>query len=342
MKSTLQTALAVFISFFIITGQNISYSLTSESTDYGGYYIGTINKKYPIQMSLMIEEEVIFGFYYYTSIGDPLSLSGNIKNSNIVLKESDPNGNITGTFNGEFLANGYSFSGEWISGDGTKTFSFELHKVADYKRQYLEKEYYYFSAYYPDLTNNAEATNNLDTEFEQYVAEEEKEFVSFCDETLENWTPDFGSLYRESSYEIQYFNQYAISILGFHSEYGGGAHGNIFYTVSNYELTEEGYKEISIADFFLASKKKEALNHLSSYLIQSLEIMEAEWIVVGDITSFDENDLQVFCFNSKNLMFQFAPYVVGPYVQGPFMVQVPFQDLEQYLDPNGIAGSITE
>jgi hypothetical protein len=40
---------------------------------------------------------------------------------------------------------------------------------------------------------------------------------------------------------------------------------------------------------------------------------------------------------SSGLTFHYSPYGVGPYVEGPYTVFVPWTKFQQYLSPEGVA-----
>ncbi len=83
---------------------------------------------YPIAMELASGIDLYTGdadfegYYYYTKYGEPISLYGYLDSLNqIVLEESDFEGNPTGAFRGVLLEDG-AYRGEWTNGKQNLTF----------------------------------------------------------------------------------------------------------------------------------------------------------------------------------------------------------------------------
>lgn len=97
---------------------------------------GTIGR-YPIQMTLNLKDienndtHEVRGKYRYTASGDGgmLSLNGEKKGTNLILKEYDSDGQQTGTFNGTFEINSQQssleYTGTFTNSKG-KTFKFSI------------------------------------------------------------------------------------------------------------------------------------------------------------------------------------------------------------------------
>jgi hypothetical protein len=56
-------------------------------------FSGTINNRYAIKMSLLIEGSKVSGSYYHVKVGKPINLRGSLDNSRkLSLEELDPTG----------------------------------------------------------------------------------------------------------------------------------------------------------------------------------------------------------------------------------------------------------
>lgn len=62
-------------------------------------------------------------------------------------------------------------------------------------------------------------------------------------------------------------------------------------------------------------------------VISSLLEQEAEWVVQGEVAADTPWLLDLFLLESNQLTLVFDPYAVGPYVQGLFMVSIPYAQL---------------
>lgn len=92
---------------------------------YTSHFYGTIGD-FPIEMELINQDGDISGWYQYPGKSTKLSLDGVLTSDNkLRLKESNPNGNMTGLFNGSFDSD-YISNGIWQSADLKKEFAFQL------------------------------------------------------------------------------------------------------------------------------------------------------------------------------------------------------------------------
>ena len=95
-------------------------------------FLGAINGKLRIVMTIDINGGSVDGSYYYEKYKTDIRLQGSIDaKGNLSLTEFDPkDGKISGTFVGKFV-NSQRLEGKWIKGDGSKTFPFWLEENAD-------------------------------------------------------------------------------------------------------------------------------------------------------------------------------------------------------------------
>lgn len=91
---------------------------------------GFIAEKYPIVMSIAVDEQqIVTGVYYYKKIGTNLALRGTVSSEGFFeIEEQDPNGNATGIFRAKIVGK-TGFSGFWTTPDGGKSLSFFLEEV---------------------------------------------------------------------------------------------------------------------------------------------------------------------------------------------------------------------
>ena len=68
-------------------------------------------------------------------------------------------------------------------------------------------------------------------------------------------------------------------------------------------------------------------DHVRELVISSLLEQEAEWVVQGEVAADTPWLLDLFLLESNQLTLVFDPYAAGPYVQGLFLVSIPYSQL---------------
>jgi len=135
-------------------------------------------------------------------------------------------------------------------------------------------------------------------------------------------------------YDVTAANKGFISILFTYSEFTGGQHPNSSSASFNYDLNRNA--PVSLADLF--NRNSNYLKVISDYSIRELEKLES-----------DDSDFQIENgagpklenFRSWNitptgLQINFDTYQVGPYVDGPYGVVVPYSMLKPIIKPDGL------
>jgi hypothetical protein len=120
------------------------------------------------------------------------------------------------------------------------------------------------------------------------------------------------------------------------SSYTGGAHPNTWFEARTYRMEGDEARRVQLEDLFRPGSSY--LPFLSGFVLKALRDQEAQWVVVGRVTSLDEKDLAVFTLSPQGLVFTFSAYEMGPYAQGPFTVTVPHEDIRGLVDPQGPMG----
>ena len=132
-----------------------------------------------------------------------------------------------------------------------------------------------------------------------------------------------GRTYTYSlDYEIEYAGEDFISVNFGRSEYTGGAHGNFWTLVFNYDLKNN--KKIELPELF----KPDAafLKILSDYAIADLkkQIGDGYESIIDGAGAKIENFAR-WNITKEGLKFSFDPYQVASYAQGGFEVTVPYE-----------------
>ena len=115
--------------------------------------------------------------------------------------------------------------------------------------------------------------------------------------------------------------------------YTGGAHPN---SHSSSLLVRGGGAELQVVALEeLFANSTDWLATVSAAVLADLTAQGAEAVVRGDVTELSAQDLATFTLEPGGLRFHFDPYAVGPYVQGGFVVMLPYADLVALAAPGG-------
>jgi hypothetical protein len=138
MKKTIIVGLLISGSLFACNGgsdnstenklvENSTTGSTNSLVDFTKNFVGKINDKYEIVMSLTKTGNDIIGTYKYKSQNSSLKLKGTVDNSgNLNINEFNDKGSISGVFKGKIDAS--NIVGTWEKPDGSKSFNFTVYE----------------------------------------------------------------------------------------------------------------------------------------------------------------------------------------------------------------------
>lgn len=128
-------------------------------------------------------------------------------------------------------------------------------------------------------------------------------------------------------------NQQLISAYVETSLFEGGAHPNLTYTCINVGMKNGQPARLRLTDVLRPGQ--DSRKALDALLMTKLRERKASQVVDGDIESLPDELLENFIVTPSAMTFLFAPYAVGSYAEGSFLVKIPFEELAAILDPNG-------
>jgi len=112
----------------ILLGLIITLDLSSQTNRRIVQFSGIVSEKYPIKMTLTIQNDKVLGFYYYEKYKSKILLSGQIQDTKITLNESpDYESEFKIGFIGDFKDK--MFAGIWTDKTKAKTLNFKV--IAD-------------------------------------------------------------------------------------------------------------------------------------------------------------------------------------------------------------------
>jgi len=206
---------------------------------------------------------------------------------------------------------------------------FSLQKAAEYATQrvrqgtFLEAEstYPFFTAA-PWQQINREVQEGARRPLERFVREGQA--LVTAGELNHFWT-------RYETLELKRLTLRTLSLLGTVSVYTGGAHPNTHFRALNFVREGGTVRRLALGDLFKPGTP--FVRVLSEYVLADLREQEAAWVADGSIPALRAEELGAFTLSGRGLEFAFAPYAVGPYAQGAFVVTVPYARLAGMLRP---------
>lgn len=165
---------------------------------------------------------------------------------------------------------------------------------------------------------------------EQFIRDTTQSFLTtFLDMNL----PEAGTAawFLEITSEEFWYSNAIVSVVLTISDYTGGAHGNMTYNTSTFDLSAG--TTLTLNDLFIAADPLPTLFPLVSQDLQNQMGTNADitWIEGG--TGLNPDNYLNFAVTDGELIFFFPPYQVAPYAAGPFQVSIPFSAIQTILAP---------
>ncbi len=332
--------LKIALSFIVAVLASIGCAAQS-----GSYvFAGSIDES-RVEMSLKRDGEAVSGTYWYAKVGKPLKLTGTLRNGELRLVETSPTGAKTGTFVGKWAEtdlDGASVTGEWKNRTGTKKLYFTLDQQLIFFKagerlttktfsEINKPKMFQLSAEYPELGGVAP---EIAARFNQLAKSKAlTELNAFRKDMLEMTAEDIKfarergiSNTAEVSYSVIHADAELISILFSNYSYTGGAHGNAYTFVLNFDL--KSGREFELADLFKPDSN--FLQVLSDISVKELERSlfdgnEDEWVRTG--AGPKAENFGSWNLKRSGLALTFDSYQVAAYAAGPQEVIIPYLKL---------------
>ncbi|MDZ7802063.1 MAG: RsiV family protein [Trueperaceae bacterium] len=106
--------------------------------------------------------------------------------------------------------------------------------------------------------------------------------------------------------------------------YAGGAHPNTWFTFATFVRDGEAWRDVGLCEALAHLDRACPETALRRSVHQALLAQKAAWVVQGEVTADTPWLLEPFTLTPSGVRFDYAPYEVGPYVDGPFSVTVPY------------------
>ncbi len=145
--------------------------------------------------------------------------------------------------------------------------------------------------------------------------------TKICEAEVEEAPFDF-------TYELRtvLFSKDLVSLFGIFHEYTNLPHGHARYEGKTFCRIKGRFEEIAFAELFSTADQKEFLRN---YCERELKKEGTSYFSHEDHwkKSLELEDIHTFVIDHRNLIIIFQPYVVGGYADGPFVVKIPFDQL---------------
>lgn len=139
-----------------------------------------------------------------------------------------------------------------------------------------------------------------------------------------------------SGYSVYNANTFLVSLkLEFVIYMAGAAHPFSNVRTVNFNLREG--REISLGEVFKPGKNY--LDFLSGYCEDELAIDLGEAFFKEGLAPVEEN-FQSWGLTREGLVIEFDPYRVAPYASGPQRVLIPFNEMQDWINPDGPASRV--
>ena len=210
-----------------------------------------------------------------------------------------------GRLAGRLERDGRSIVGEWSGVDGAQPVPVILRQAAQYREQVFQRDNATLTERYP-VTGDAAIDKLI--------------------QTMRMNTCRTGMVECRNGIEIAWLDRERVSLLRTFWFFSGGAHGNSTYAGGNWRKTPQGYESVTLGDILDTTPAcRDTLNRRLVDLLRRQGATQASAGALDDKAW--RNAGLPFVWYGKGVVMYYAPYAVGPYVQGSFRVPVAFAQL---------------
>lgn len=295
-----------------------------------GYYLGSINEEASFQMDIEFSEGQAFGIFISNKTGKLFDISGVIENTSMELDLLNENAELQAIVTLQ-ASTETEFSGRYENISTGEYLPITLSKVADFYRVSKSDGTLQISAVYPQYTSNSVAALEYSEKIEEDIVSDLEAF----------WNQGKNYLKEDSSYvssgwsrdincSIAFFDESLSSIFYSIYEFTGGAHGIAYFATENVTFDGQEFEYFGLAE--ILSDDEDCAEELSELVVEELKNQNADWVLSGEISSFELSELHVFNLKPDGIEFAFAPYEVSAYARGPHFVFIPYSEIFDCLD----------
>ena len=140
--------------------------------------------------------------------------------------------------------------------------------------------------------------------------------------------------FKEVNTDILSISPLLISLQTFVNEYTGGAHGNHYAIISNYDLNTQ--KKIELAEMLLPNQFKNLTKIAEKHFRKQENLddsasLSKDFFFEDGIFALNDN----FGLTKKSLIIYYNEYEIKPYAEGPTTLEIPLNELDNILSDRG-------
>ncbi len=291
-------------------------------------YLGLLAAKTHIRAQLERSGDKLSGIYRYTRSQENLHLDGTVSDAGgaFTLEEKNGKGVVTGVWKGVFLDQRNAF-GRWTSPDGARSFPFLLSEGDEFpspeplaggarllpQEDFTElAKFCTVSVFFPEVAGLADAplTKKLNAALKgaTYTGD-----AMWCEgaSAAEPYS-------KVASYHLDAKRPGAVTLHYSLHEYTGGAHPNYVSRCYAADLAT-GILTPLTAKLLAPSARKRVEARALPEIKQRYDEAGMEWTPRAEFVS----DATSICVDGDDLVVEFQPYEIGPYVLGALDVKLP-------------------
>lgn len=136
-----------------------------------------------------------------------------------------------------------------------------------------------------------------------------------------------GLWWDERTVEIAALTPRLTSVRLTFSSFTGGAHPNTWFAFATWLRSDDSWRQIDACGALRALDYVCDPVALRAAIVVDLLAQGAAWVTEGSVDATTPWLLDPFTVTVAGLRFDYAPYDVGPYADGPFRVLIPFSSL---------------
>lgn len=349
------TAFSATLSCTSIQGSKNNSKTTTQLTSFTKRFSGTIDNK-TICMELINNNDTIHGSYYYKTIGQKLTLKGQLSNDNkIIINEFNNNNILTGTFEGSIISDSL-FTGFWTNSKKSKQLPFNLKEEKNnfikIKTNVLAKEDCLKEELRKNMTPEElevglhctsldisyfEATHDSYNSVNSINRIIKSKFLKF--DSNHSTIEEMFNIYKYEDnnagnnisigYEIVLNDNNILSFYTYISEANlSDAHPNSSSQSTNINILTG--KEITLNDLLIPNYHSELNKIGEKHFIN--DYGHEDWdFTLGEFKLKDE-----FLITTTGLLFRYDHYEIGPYAMGSPDVFITYKEIKHLIKPNGL------
>ncbi len=315
----------------------------------GGYFSGSRGTTGPVRLLLSLDGSSVTGYCSTDSNGVAGMLTGAVDTFGRISAsvssggrgEEGTNGFLTGRIEGSPVY----FRGYWQGFTQTNAVPVEFQRVALGKTLRSQSGYRVgrfggtkqFSAAFPEFVSRDGFHQDINRTLQEDSFRAAESFISgSVSHTLAGLrSPSAGAWHWEGNqtFEIVHDSLHLVSMRQSTYEYSGGAHGMSADRGRNFVIADGHAREFNLPDLFAAGTDWQP--RLAQYCLEDLRRQTASSVIDGSVTNFSDEELSAFTVSPSGIQIHFAPYAVGCYAEGAFVVHAPWHLLRSCLKKPG-------